>query len=114
MTRLAEPGQRTMIRPPGYRAAVSELRRAYQEVPDGSPVRLAQSTSNLLRCGDPRAADVRLLDVRPFTRVLSVDLAARVALVGGMTTFEDLAAATLRHGLMPLVVPQLQTITVGR
>ena len=30
-----------------------------------------------------------------------------------MTTYEDLADATLRHGLMPLVVPQLKTITIG-
>ena len=30
-----------------------------------------------------------------------------------MTTYEDLVAATLRHGLMPLVVPQLKTITLG-
>ncbi len=30
-----------------------------------------------------------------------------------MTTYEDLADATLRHGLMPLVVPQLKTITLG-
>ena len=30
-----------------------------------------------------------------------------------MTTYEDLVAATLPHGLMPLVVPQLKTITLG-
>ena len=30
-----------------------------------------------------------------------------------MTTYEALAAATLPHGLMPLVVPQLKTITLG-
>ena len=30
-----------------------------------------------------------------------------------MTTYEDLADATLPHGLMPLVVPQLKTITLG-
>jgi FAD/FMN-containing dehydrogenase len=30
-----------------------------------------------------------------------------------MTTYEDLCDATLRHGLMPLVVPQLKTITLG-
>ena len=34
-------------------------------------------------------------------------------MVGGMTTYEDLADATLPHGLMPLVVPQLKTITLG-
>ena len=30
-----------------------------------------------------------------------------------MTTYEDLADAALRYGLMPLVVPQLKTITIG-
>ena len=35
------------------------------------------------------------------------------AWVGGMTTYEDLADATLGYGLMPLVVPELQTITLG-
>jgi FAD/FMN-containing dehydrogenase len=33
--------------------------------------------------------------------------------VQGMTTYEDLVAATLPYGLMPLVVPQLRTITLG-
>src|ERR671933_2493912 len=30
-----------------------------------------------------------------------------------MTTYEHLVDATLPHGLMPLVVPQLKTITLG-
>ena len=45
--------------------------------------------------------------------MLSVHPQERTAVVGGMTTYEDLAAVTLRHGLMPLVVPQLKTITLG-
>jgi FAD/FMN-containing dehydrogenase len=51
--------------------------------------------------------------VSAFDHVLCVDPGSRTALVGGMTTYEDLADATLRHGLMPLVVPQLKTITLG-
>src|SRR3546814_4149847 len=30
-----------------------------------------------------------------------------------MCTYEELVATTLRHGLIPLVVPQLRTITLG-
>jgi FAD/FMN-containing dehydrogenase len=45
--------------------------------------------------------------------VLAIDRAARTADVQGMTTYEDLVDATLAHGLMPLVVPQLKTITLG-
>ncbi len=94
-----------------HRAAVALLRSAYAAIPPGSPVRLAKRTSNLFRFGGGRPSAG--LDVSAFGRVLRVDPAARTAVVGGMTTYEDLADATLRHGLMPLVVPQLKTITLG-
>jgi FAD/FMN-containing dehydrogenase len=95
----------------GYQAAVAELRRAYAAIPDGAPVRLAKQTSNLFRFRD--GASAAGLDVSAFGRVLHVDPQARTAVVGGMTTYQDLADATLRQGLMPLVVPQLKTITLG-
>jgi FAD/FMN-containing dehydrogenase len=94
-----------------HEAAVARLRSQYAAIPAGSPVRLAKRTSNLFRfAGNDRAAG---LDVSAFGRVLRVDPQAATAVVGGMTTYEDLADATLRHGLMPLVVPQLKTITLG-
>jgi FAD/FMN-containing dehydrogenase len=94
-----------------HAAAVARLQRAYNQIPPGSPVRLAKRTSNLFRFRD--GAPTGGLDVSPFATVLRVDPASRSAVVGGMTTYEDLAAVTLRHGLMPLVVPQLKTITLG-
>jgi FAD/FMN-containing dehydrogenase len=94
-----------------HRAAVALLRSAYAAIPPGSPVRLAKRTSNLFRFSSGRPPVG--LDVSAFGRVLCVDPATRTAIVGGMTTYEDLADATLRHGLMPLVVPQLKTITLG-
>jgi FAD/FMN-containing dehydrogenase len=51
--------------------------------------------------------------VSAFDHVLQVLPDERKAVVGGMTTYENLTAATLRYGLMPLVVPQLKTITLG-
>ena len=45
--------------------------------------------------------------------MISVDPVARTADVQGMCTYEDLVDATLPHGLIPLVVPQLRTITLG-
>ncbi len=94
-----------------HEAAVAELRRAYAAVPPGRSVRLAKRTSNLFRFSSGRPAAG--LDVSAFGHVLCVDPESRTAVVGGMTTYEDLADATLRHGLMPLVVPQLKTITLG-
>jgi FAD/FMN-containing dehydrogenase len=46
--------------------------------------------------------------------VLVVDSGARTADVQGMTTYERPVDATLPHGLMPLVVPQLKTMTAHR
>ena len=48
-----------------------------------------------------------------FSSVFEVNPVNRTAEVGGMTTYEDLVAATLPYGLMPLCVPQLRTITLG-
>jgi FAD/FMN-containing dehydrogenase len=96
---------------PGHRSAVARIQAAYAAIPPGQPVRLAKQTSNLFRFrGQPSG---QLLDVSAFGHVLRVDPTARTAITGGMTTYEDLADATLRHGLMPLVVPQLKTITLG-
>jgi FAD/FMN-containing dehydrogenase len=91
-----------------YRAARDALQAELSR--SAEPVRLGKRTSNLFR---PRRRAGRNLDVDAFSGVLRVDPAARTADVMGMTTYEDLVAATLPYGLMPLVVPQLKTITLG-
>src|SRR5215475_1148537 len=102
-----------------HEAAVARLRDAYTAVPPDVSVRLAKPTSNLFRFRAPAKPDgtgserVRQLDVSAFSRVIHVDPATKTAVVGGMTTYEDLCEATLPYKLMPLVVPQLKTITLG-
>ena len=97
-----------------HEAAVAAIQQAYAAVPPGAKVRLAKRTSNLFRFRDQSPqSQAGELDVSAFSRVLHVDPASRTAVVGGMTTYEDLADATLAHGLMPFVVPQLKTITLG-
>ncbi|GAA3724117.1 FAD-binding oxidoreductase [Salinactinospora qingdaonensis] len=106
-----QPDQRTPHDLADHAAATSRLREEFALLPPDAPVRLAKPTSNLFRFREP--ARTPRLDVSGFTSVLRVDPTERVAEVGGMTTYEDLVAATLPHGLMPTVVPQLRTITVG-
>ena len=77
----------------------------------GAPLGLAKTTSNLFRDRERRAK--RKLDLSEFTHVLGVDAAGGRVDVEGGTTYEALAAATLAHGVMPAVVPQLKTITAG-
>lgn len=91
--------------------AVQRLLGSYRAIPTGSPVRLAKKTSNLFRSRTRR--DTPGLDTSGLTGVIRVDPQARTAEVQGMCSYETLVDATLQHGLSPLVVPQLKTITVG-
>ncbi len=91
--------------------AVRRLQKSYAAVPTHAPVRLAKRTSNLFRPRDAVASAG--LDVSGLGGVISVDPVARTADVQGMCTYEDLVDATLPHGLIPFVVPQLRTITLG-
>ncbi len=93
-----------------YAARVAALRGRLAALPADQPVRLRKGTSNLFR---PRAASDARLDASWFDGVLEIDPIARTADVLGLTTYEHLVAATLPYGLMPLVVPQLKTITLG-
>ena len=83
-------------------------RASYAALPPDAPVRLAKRTSNLFR---GRAALTAGLDVSGLDGVIEVD--GDVAEVQGMCTYEHLVEATLAHGRIPLVVPQLRTITLG-
>ncbi|HEX8080451.1 MAG TPA: FAD-binding oxidoreductase [Jatrophihabitans sp.] len=91
--------------------AVAALTASYAAIAEGTQVRLAKRTSNLFR---PRTQQATAgLDVSGLDGVLSVDPVARTAEVQGMCTYERLVAECLPHGLMPKVVPQLKTITLG-
>ena len=94
-----------------HTAGVRALIASYRAIPPGATVRLAKPTSNLFRA---RArSDAPGLDTSGLTSVIAVDPRSGTADVAGMCTYETLVAATLPHGLTPLVVPQLKTITLG-
>ena len=101
------------IEPVGWAAhheGVDKLLASFRAVPSDKRVRLAKKTSNLFR---GRSEEQAGLDVSGLGGVIEVDPVARTADVQGMCTYEDLVDATLPHGLMPFVVPQLKTITLG-
>ncbi len=74
-------------------------------------VRLRKQTSNLFRDRDPNPRST--LDVSEFNQVIQVDANGGWVEVEGMTAYRDLVDATLEAGVMPSVVPQLKSITVG-
>ena len=92
-----------------HEAKISELADGLRR--GTGDVRLVKNTSNLFR--DRRRDADRRLDVRRLNEVLEVDTARGTVDVEGMTPYETLADACLAQGCMPLVVPQLKSITIG-
>ena len=77
----------------------------------GTTFRLSKDTSNLFR--KRKAPDGPALNINNFNKVIRVVAEDGFAEVEGMTTYEDLTDECLKHGVMPAVVPQLKSITIG-
>ncbi len=107
---MSAAGSSATVPRAAHDAAVDALVRARRALPADARVRLGKPSSNLFRFGAPPA---QRLDTSALTGVIDVDIAGRTAQVQGMTTYEHLVDVTLARGLMPLVVPQLRTITLG-
>ena len=78
---------------------------------DKGQIRLGKETSNLFR--ERTKSEAPKLDVRQFNHVLNVDREQGYVEVEGMTPFSTLVDACLKEGVMPTVVPQLKSITIG-
>ncbi len=98
-----------------HERALDAIERAYADLPSDRQVRLAKATSNLFRARSKTTSTG--LDVSAFHGLIELDpgsaTATPTARVGGMTTYEELVDLLLPHGFVPLVVPQLRTITIG-
>src|SRR4029078_12507621 len=112
-----QPHQRQLPDGPGIPVPMSsyaerrgQLVAAFGARRPGS-VGIAKDTSNLFR--DRAPAGKHLLDVRAFDHVLAVDPSGQWVEAEGMAPFEEIVASTLAAGVMPAVVPQLKTITLG-
>jgi FAD/FMN-containing dehydrogenase len=62
--------------------------------------------------GDQRFAGAAI-DVSRLNRILQIDAEKRRCVAEPGVTFAELVRATLEHGLIPMVVPELEGITIG-
>jgi FAD/FMN-containing dehydrogenase len=83
------------------------------------PMRMKKATaSNTFRIQQIQSRDMAdtkeaRLDLSSFCHVIEVNTEEGWCDLEGPTTFETFVAETAKHGWMPLVVPELKTITVG-
>ena len=61
---------------------------------------------------DPKHRDVKI-DLVSLNEILEIDPKSRICVAEPGVTFEALVRETLKHNLVPFIVPELKTITVG-
>jgi FAD/FMN-containing dehydrogenase len=94
-----------------YKQKSDRVAKQYNEIiKQKGAIRLQKSASNLFR---ERHGKALRLDTRDFNTVLQVDTKAMTVEVEGMTPYRAVVSETLKHGVLPAVVPELATITVG-
>lgn len=63
---------------------------------------------------NPHAKDnVSRIDLSKLNDIIEIDVNARTCTAESGVTFSDLVNATMEHGLIPMTVPELKTITIG-
>jgi FAD/FMN-containing dehydrogenase len=80
----------------------------------GRPLSLRKKTVShqVPKAGDLRHRDDKI-DVGDLDHVLRIDPVRRICVAEPGVTFVKLVEQTLRHGLVPIVVPELKTVTIG-
>jgi FAD/FMN-containing dehydrogenase len=93
---------------------VARIARQLRAHPGGQPVSLRKKavSHQVPKARDLRRRDAKI-DVSDLTEILSIDPVRRICVAESGVTFVDLVTATLAHGLAPIVVPELKTITIG-
>src|ERR1043166_4571080 len=97
-----------------HREKVARIARQLRTLPPGRPASLRKKavSHQVPKRNDLRRRDDKI-DVGDLTEILEIDPVRRICVAESGVTFVDLVAATLPHGLVPIVVPELKTITIG-
>jgi FAD/FMN-containing dehydrogenase len=105
-----------MVSREDYEGRVKEIEAVAQRP---GPLRMKKATaSNTFRIQQIQSREMggtneARLDLSSFCHVIEVNTEEGWCDLEGPTTFETFVAETAKHGWMPLVVPELKTITVG-
>jgi FAD/FMN-containing dehydrogenase len=97
-----------------HAAKVARIAAQLRMHPASRPVSLRKSAPphQVPKAGDLRRLDDKI-DISDLTSIIDIDPVARTCTAESGVMFQDLVAATLRYGLVPIVVPELKTITIG-
>jgi hypothetical protein len=94
---------------------IDRIARQLHAIPEGALPRSFKKRAvshEVPKRGDKRRHDAKI-DVTDLDEILAIDPVRRTCTTEPGVTFLDLVTATLPYGLVPTVVPELETITVG-
>lgn len=97
-----------------HQAKVDRIVKALAAHDRAKPLSLRKSSPphQVPKNGDLRRHDEKI-DIGDLTEIITIDPERRIAVAEAGVTFVDLVHATMKHGLVPIVVPELKTITIG-
>jgi FAD/FMN-containing dehydrogenase len=95
----------------------AKLERVVRQLRDRSRVRPVSLKKRAVSHLVPKPRDKRhtddKIDIGDLDEILGIDPVGMTCTAEPGVTFTDLVDATLRHGLVPIIVPELRTITIG-
>ena len=74
---------------------------------------MKKAVSHQVPKADGRIDLYQKLDVSDLDEIIDIDVEKRICTAEPGATFEKVVESTLAYGLVPLVVPELRTITIG-
>jgi len=97
-----------------HQEKVNRIARQLQERTSTTPLTLKKKavSHQVPRPHDKKYTDEKL-DISDLDQIIAIDLEQRICIAEPGVTFAEVVKATLPQGLIPLVVPELKTITVG-
>lgn len=97
-----------------HQAKVDRIVTALASHDRAKPLSLRKSSPphQVPKNGDLRRRDDKI-DIGDLTEIITIDPDRRICVAEAGVTFVDLVHATMKHGLVPIVVPELKTITIG-
>ena len=97
-----------------HNSDVARIARELRDRKSTRPLSLRKKVTShqVPKPGDKKYSDDKI-DVSCLNRILAIDVEGRTCTAEPGVTFIDLVRATLPLGLVPIVVPEFKTITIG-
>lgn len=99
---------------PTHNQKVDRIVKQLKERPDSTPVSLKK---NIASHQVPKPKDRKYLDHKIYVggldEIIHIDPDSRTCVAEPVVTYADLVDATMRFGLVPIIVPEFRTITIG-